>query len=527
MSLNTVQNSLSLRGINNNNNNNTTKKEFTTSTTKDHLKNDRTPLIRVTVTNTHSGSRILPFSDRVLGPYSFSCHFTAHKINPENKFSEMKNNNNNNSHNNNKTENHYLNVLSSLSKTIPNIRLIQENRGIQVHRENNHMVGFGRVFSRRSVEVELDDDHESLSSNDENHDSVESMDTFQLVLTLTSDMRMHEDRIPYQVEMKLLDENVSTKLIQHEKIKDHMNPPKDTKHLIFLVHGLNGSRNDLHYIYEQLTRHIIHQVHSAYVMVPTVNHCLTREGVIPNGERIAHEILSTIDKIDTPDKDITLSLVGYSLGGLLIRYASGWLQDHYPEKWDSWRKLNFITFASPHVSGKENIWPIRLGAPVIGSTGREIMLRDHAEKPLLLEMSQPGTCFMAALESFENRRLYSNIKNDPLVGYCTGAIRAENPFLSRLDEFRDPVVIIDEDEENENDGKHNSDAYQSWIRTNTDNYIVEMLQNLNRISWKRSAVYFSPEVQENAHRSIVVRREILNHMAKPVIDHFINKFVFN
>ena len=74
----------------------------------------------------------------------------------------------------------------------------------------------------------------------------------------------------------------------------------------------------------------------------------------------------------------------------------------------------------------------------LGRTGPQLMLQDeyrdysglflssHSSQPLLVLMSQPP--FTTALAKFQTRTCYSNITNDPVVHFCTGAIAAKNPF---------------------------------------------------------------------------------------------------
>lgn len=53
----------------------------------------------------------------------------------------------------------------------------------------------------------------------------------------------------------------------------------------------------------------------------------TYDGISTGGERVAHEVVEEIERLEREGQKITrLSVVGYSLGGLVARYAIGLLE---------------------------------------------------------------------------------------------------------------------------------------------------------------------------------------------------------
>lgn len=131
-----------------------------------------------------------------------------------------------------------------------------------------------------------------------------------------------------------------------------------------------------------------------------------------------------------------LSMVGYSLGGLIARYAIGLL---YSGGWfDKLEPVNFTTFASPHLGVRAPVggyhttaWNY-LAARTLSQSGRQLFLidtfRDHG-RPLLSVMVDPNSIFIKALSCFKHRILYANIINDRSAPYFTTYITGCDPFV--------------------------------------------------------------------------------------------------
>ncbi|PNW73017.1 hypothetical protein CHLRE_14g615600v5 [Chlamydomonas reinhardtii] len=131
-----------------------------------------------------------------------------------------------------------------------------------------------------------------------------------------------------------------------------------------------------------------------------------------------------------------LSMIGYSMGGLMNRYTAGKLFAEGVFDEGGVTPVNFITVATPHLGA----WrlPVNLInrafnylVPVTTSrSGYQIMLQDKHVwgKPLLCLMSHPDLVFMRALRRFKRLALYANVFHDRPVPYCTAAIRLDNPY---------------------------------------------------------------------------------------------------
>lgn len=162
----------------------------------------------------------------------------------------------------------------------------------------------------------------------------------------------------------------------------------------------------------------------------------TYDGIELGAERVTHEIEDKLKAFEREGKQITkLSVIGYSLGGLVARYVVGLL---YSRDWFSKiEPLNFTTFATPHLGvrtpllGYHNkLWNL-LGSRTLSMSGRQLFTIDifrDTKKPLLAVLADPMSIFVQALRKFKNRSLYANIINDRSAPYYTTYISEMDPF---------------------------------------------------------------------------------------------------
>lgn len=162
----------------------------------------------------------------------------------------------------------------------------------------------------------------------------------------------------------------------------------------------------------------------------------TYDGIELGGERLAHEVEDALDALARNGHAIRkLSVVGYSLGGLVARYALGLL---YMRGWlEKLEPVNFTTFVTPHVGvrtplkGIQNhMWNV-LGARTVSMSGSQLFMVDSFRdtgKPLLGILADPESIFIKALERFKHRVVYANIVNDRSAVFYTTGISKVNPF---------------------------------------------------------------------------------------------------
>ena len=164
----------------------------------------------------------------------------------------------------------------------------------------------------------------------------------------------------------------------------------------------------------------------------------TYDGIELGGERTTNEVEEEIKTLEKDGRKVTkISIVGYSLGGLVARYVIGLL--YSKGYFDRIQPVNFTTFATPHLGvrspllGPHNyLWNV-LGARTLSTSGRQLFTVDSFRdtgRPLLTVMADPSSVFIRGLAKFKHRTLYCNINNDRSVVYYTSCITYKDPFVN-------------------------------------------------------------------------------------------------
>ncbi|MCJ1472541.1 hypothetical protein MMC13_001190 [Lambiella insularis] len=207
-------------------------------------------------------------------------------------------------------------------------------------------------------------------------------------------------------------------------------------HLCVLVHGLWGNPQHLEHLRSALQER--HGKHGLHVMVATRNSStFTYDGIEVGGERVAQEIEEEVDRLEKDDIHIKkLSMVGYSLGGLIARYTIGLLYSR--GRFDNIMPVNFTTFATPHLGVRAPLRGYRttawnfIGSRTLSMSGQQLFLIDSFRadgRPLLSILADPNSIFIKALACFKRRTLYANIINDRSAPFYTTYISAHDPFV--------------------------------------------------------------------------------------------------
>jgi hypothetical protein len=209
-------------------------------------------------------------------------------------------------------------------------------------------------------------------------------------------------------------------------------------HLVVLHHGLWGSPIHLGNIENKIRAKISSLGKDAVVKVlnASSNSSLkTYDGIDICGQRLVAEIKKEHEKIkNNGDKLFRISLMGYSLGGLITRFAIGLL---YSEGFfDAVEPHFYYTFASPHLGSNRpptsffNRFFNYMSSRVTFRTGRQLNLLDEYQDgiPLVCAMAHPQLEFYKGLALFKIRGLYANVRNDGSVPYTTASISVSNPY---------------------------------------------------------------------------------------------------
>ena len=182
-----------------------------------------------------------------------------------------------------------------------------------------------------------------------------------------------------------------------------------------------------------------HSEDKLHIYVPETNAGNnTYDGVDLGAERVTKEIETCIQDLEKKGSQIKkLSVVGYSLGGLVARYTIGLL--HHNGWFDRLEPVNFTTFASPHLGVRTPMLGFRgqfwnsFGSRTLSASGRQLFTIDEFRdtgRPLLSVLADPDSIFMIALSKFRNRVLYANIVNDRSAPYYTTCISTVDEFVS-------------------------------------------------------------------------------------------------
>ncbi|KAG7906186.1 hypothetical protein KL906_004639 [Ogataea polymorpha] len=158
----------------------------------------------------------------------------------------------------------------------------------------------------------------------------------------------------------------------------------------------------------------------------------TYDGIKVNGDRVIKDIFDAIENLKS-DEDVEvkkISVVGYSLGGLIARYCIGELYE--VGFFDRIEPTVFSTFASPHLGVKffrtSRILDKAmnfLGSRLVGQSGRDLFIY---KSDLLPQLADKKSKYFKGLSLFKVRILLANVRNDRLVSFATSYISNYNPF---------------------------------------------------------------------------------------------------
>ncbi|CAG8579808.1 12004_t:CDS:2 [Funneliformis caledonium] len=213
-------------------------------------------------------------------------------------------------------------------------------------------------------------------------------------------------------------------------------------HLVVFAHGLWGNHSHLQYLVDRFEKKNSHDVH--ILNSKNNSSAYTYDGVDVCGDRLIYtEVKSLQDKTFKVTK---FSIVGYSLGGLISRYAIGILYKRGFFK--TVKPILFTTFATPHLGirreddktfTKITNW---VSTTLLSKTGEQLTFMDKYEEdePILLTISRPDKIYFKALSAFKYRTLYANVRNDRTVPFWTAAISEVDPF-DNVEELKITITI--------------------------------------------------------------------------------------
>lgn len=205
-------------------------------------------------------------------------------------------------------------------------------------------------------------------------------------------------------------------------------------HLFVLVHGLLGGPNHMQTI-DRCLKSLLpsESKHKIVTLRPSsFRFWKTFDGLRLNAERVITDILYEIETLRNENnlKVEKISIVGYSLGGLISRYVIGMLQEI--GFFDTIEPVFFTTIATPHV-GVEfvsgNMFEKAANVTfqyLFGYSGPQMFLSDSLKT--LVSLADPAKKFMHGLQRFQKHILMANVRNDFTVPFFTSYITPYSPF---------------------------------------------------------------------------------------------------
>lgn len=260
----------------------------------------------------------------------------------------------------------------------------------------------------------------------------------------------------------------------------------------------------------------------------------TSDGVAKGGDRVLEEIITVIrnqchkqQSTDRPDQpmDVTLSIVGNSLGGLYSRYAVSRLFAMYPPTKtqssmvvmvDDWIRIHlniFCTTATPHLGVSGNtFFPVPrsaeiAGGSLMGQTGRDLF---RIESNLLKTMCTCPT-FLHPLASFEKRIAYANAyQTDFVVPTQTAAfLNPESSHPHYFESGRDGMIVATFRTETVKGRIKKTlpqDDNEPFSADSHSEDLLQMSNALDKLGWKKVIVDVRSQLPRIKHPLNLVRK---------------------
>lgn len=261
-------------------------------------------------------------------------------------------------------------------------------------------------------------------------------------------------------------------------------------HLVVLIHGLWGNYKHMKSLKSVIEEAVKELDEEFLFLLPRQNAMFkTFDGIELIGYRTILEIARFVKQHEGINK---ISIVGYSMGGLVGRFVIGKLWSELDYMFRDIEPCLFMTMATPHLGiafynpdqklkGKVLHSVLRvLGSSILGKSGREMFIHND---DVLVKISEGE--YLKQLARFKHRVNFANVKNDRTVAFYTSFITDVDPFIDTGNTLRyvfderipnpDGVLsyaprIVDLDElssKRKLERKANSAnvAYGSWLRT--------------------------------------------------------------
>ncbi|KAI9319348.1 putative serine esterase-domain-containing protein [Dichotomocladium elegans] len=167
--------------------------------------------------------------------------------------------------------------------------------------------------------------------------------------------------------------------------------------LVVLQHGLWGSTNHMKFIQNSIEKSCSNPAMVSIFNMDANEGKYTYDGIDVCGERLVKRITDHVQELASKGTCVKrIIMVGYSLGGLILRYAIGVLG-----KMGFFAQIEpflFVTFATPHLGVRREPNSLFsktfnfLSRRVLARTGEQLQMVDDYEdgRPIMDIMTDPG-----------------------------------------------------------------------------------------------------------------------------------------
>lgn len=223
-----------------------------------------------------------------------------------------------------------------------------------------------------------------------------------------------------------------------------------SSHLFVLLHGLWGTPTHMRSL-EQMFKKSINPKENAIFFLPTQNAKFkTFDGIEIIGYRALLEICQYIHNFNVKNNPKgryirKISVVGYSLGGLIARFIIGKLFTECKEYFKDIEPVLFLTMVSPHLGirffnpssnflrAMINSGLTVMGSSVLGKSGRELFIT-NMNNGILIKLTEGE--YIDSLAKFKYRIAFANVKNDRTVAFYTAFITNHDPFIDTSNKLK-------------------------------------------------------------------------------------------
>ncbi|CDO91759.1 unnamed protein product [Kluyveromyces dobzhanskii CBS 2104] len=213
------------------------------------------------------------------------------------------------------------------------------------------------------------------------------------------------------------------------------------KHLFILVHGLWGNHSHMDSINEMMSKTLDNFDDIVCFKPKNSGHMNSLHGLTVVSYNVLEEINSFVVEYGVEKFD-RVSLIGYSMGGLVARFVIGKMVTQCKEIFEHMQPTIFVTFATPHLGvnfyqpqdktrrtvSKRVLSSVLsvLGKTILGRSGSDIFISNRKDR-VLVDLSQGE--YLYGLSKFEHRICIANVKNDRTVAFYTSCITNSDPFI--------------------------------------------------------------------------------------------------